>query len=84
MSKYTPWFDAITEGPAHVGVYEVKHVMFIRVNNWSYWDGMHWHLLEDTAERAAFHAETRLRSAIMHSKDYKPRWRGLTKKGGAE
>ena len=69
--KKTPWFDAATQNPVHVGVYEVKAP---HVGRYSKWDGKHWLFCTSWIDGADRETE---QSGAMYGQ--KAKWRGLCK-----
>ena len=69
--KTTPWFNAVTQNPVRVGVYEVD--VGGTYKRWSYWDGRKWCYSNILKKNAV---STYSRSNWMYSIGSK--WRGLT------
>ena len=80
MSKYTPWFDAITQKPVRKGVYQVKHRTLAASEMWALWDGECWRFAKVFKDWAS---KEKSPSVVMIDPTRKPQWRGLTKKGAA-
>lgn len=71
--KTTPWFDAATQNPVRVGVYEVQATE--RPVRYAHWDGFIWSMMSSKATSALCFAG--LRSEFMY--DPGSKWRGLLK-----